>query len=220
MNLLLASAKKTSYYPLFYTALFTGMRRSELLALRWSDIDLLLCLLYVNRSLVVIRSGIIKSQVVFKTPKTANSRRPIDITPSNALVLKAHKDSEMARTAYLNITWTEDRLAFCDWDGSPYKPDRISHAWHNLIVREGLEGVRLHDTRHTMATLMLKDGVHPKLVSERLGHASITTTLDTYSHCIPGLQKALAKRFDELVLPEETKEESKVEKEVNMLLQK
>ncbi len=83
-------------------------------------------------------------------------------------------------------------------------PDSITVAWRKLAVRCGLKGIRLHDARHTHASLMLKQGVHPKIVQERLGHASIQITLDTYSHVAPGLQQAAANRFDDIVLPAET----------------
>jgi integrase len=75
----------------------------------------------------------------------------------------------------------------------------ITHAWHRLAIRCGLKGIRLHDARHTHASLMLKQGIHPKIVQERLGHSSIQITLDTYSHVAPGLQEAAVKRFDELL---------------------
>ena len=81
--------------------------------------------------------------------------------------------------------------------GKPFLPNTVSHAWHKLISRLGIKPIRLHDARHTHASLMLKQGIHPKIVQERLGHSSIQITLDTYSHVAPGLQPAAAKRFDE-----------------------
>ena len=95
----------------------------------------------------------------------------------------------------------EGDLLFSRPDGSPLLPDTVSQAWRRLTVRKGLKGIRLHDARHSHASLMLKQGVHPKIVQERLGHASIQVTLDTYSHVAPGLQEAAAARFDDLVSP-------------------
>ena len=92
-----------------------------------------------------------------------------------------------------------DDLVFSQLDGKPLLPDSVTHAWRNLARRTGLKGIRLHDARHTHASLMLKQGVHPKVVSERLGHATIAITLDTYSHVVPGLQEAAAEGFDKLV---------------------
>ena len=92
----------------------------------------------------------------------------------------------------------EDDLVF-NVLGKPLRPNTISRAWSNLAVKAGVKKIRLHDSRHTHATLLLKQGVHPKIVSERLGHSTISITLDTYSHVAPGLQEAAAKRFDEVL---------------------
>jgi integrase len=98
------------------------------------------------------------------------------------------------------MTLSDDDLVFSQIDGKPLLPDSVSHAWRNLACRTGLKGIRLHDARHTHASLMLKQGVHPKIVQERLGHATIAITLDTYSHVVPGLQEAAATGFDKMVL--------------------
>ena len=92
---------------------------------------------------------------------------------------------------------------FYYYDGSPLLPNSVTHAWIKLVRRCGLHGIRLHDARHTHASLLLKQGVHPKIVQERLGHGSIQITLDTYSHVAPGLQQAAAKKFDDFVLPKQ-----------------
>jgi len=94
---------------------------------------------------------------------------------------------------------SENDLVFSHWDGSPLLPDSITHAWSKLTRKCGLKGIRLHDARHTHATIMLKQGVHPKIVQERLGHSTISTTLDTYSHVSPGLQQAAARGFDDIL---------------------
>jgi len=93
----------------------------------------------------------------------------------------------------------EDDLVFSNFEGKPLLPDTVSHAWARLVKRAGLENIRLHDARHTHASLLLKQSVHPKIVQERLGHATISTTLDLYSHISPGLQEAAAIGFDKLV---------------------
>jgi len=95
---------------------------------------------------------------------------------------------------------TDDDLVFCHWDGSPLRPDTITHAWLKLARRCGLTGIRLHDSRHTHASLLLRQGVHPKIVQERLGHAGIAITLDLYSHIAPRLQEAAANKFDDIVI--------------------
>ena len=193
LDTFLETASKSPYHVLFYQALFTGMRRSELLALRWCDLDLLLCQAHVTRSLHHLRTG----EIVFRSPKTAKGRRMVALTPSATLLLQEHRDKQAAQRAMLGIPLKDDDLVFSDLEGKPLLPDTISHIWTKLVKRAGLEKIRLHDARHTHASLMLKQGVHPKIVQERLGHATIATTLDLYSHVVPGLQEAAAARFDE-----------------------
>jgi len=106
----------------------------------------------------------------------------------------------------LGIKLEDDDLVFSQLDGKPLLPNTVTHAWIKLVRRNGLGDIRLHDARHSHASLMLKQGTHPKIVQERLGHASIGITLDTYSHVAPGLQEAAADRFDELVTPKREKE--------------
>ncbi len=186
-------ARITPYYPLCYLALFTGMRRSELLALKWTAVDLLLCQLSVTRTMHQLHNR----EIIFRQPKTAKSRRLIALSPSTVAVLREHREAQERLCQTLGITFSEDRLVFCQPDGRPFLPDSITQAWRHLAHRAGLDGIRLHDCRHTHASLLLKQGVHPKIVQERLGHASIQITLDTYSHVAPGLQAAAAARFDE-----------------------
>ncbi|MCL0048213.1 site-specific integrase [Dehalococcoidia bacterium] len=197
IHTLLEAAKDTPYYALFYLALFTGMRRSELLALRWCDVDLLLCQLYVTRTLHHLRNG----EIVFRSPKTSKGRRLVALSPSTALVLGEHKEMQAGTRTMMGVSLKDDDLVFSDLNGKPLLPNTVTHAWIKLVKRAGLEGIRLHDARHSHASLMLKAGTHPKIVQERLGHASIQITLDTYSHVAPGLQQAAANRFDDLVIP-------------------
>ncbi|MCL0079931.1 site-specific integrase [Dehalococcoidia bacterium] len=173
------------------------MRRSELLALRWCDVDLLLCQLYVTRTLHHLRNG----EIVFRSPKTSKGRRLVALSPSTVLVLREHKEMQAATRTMMGIAVQDDDLVFSDLNGKPLLPNTVTHAWIKLVKRAGLEGIRLHDARHSHASLMLKAGTHPKIVQERLGHASIQITLDTYSHVAPGLQQAAANRFDDLVIP-------------------
>lgn len=187
-------AKDTPYYALFYTALFTGMRRSELLALRWQDVDFILSQIYVNRGLHHLKDG----SYIFTEPKSAKSRRTIALPPSVTLLLgECHAKQKLER-AKLGIRLTDGDLVFSTPEGKPMRPNTVTYAWTTLAKRAGLNVIRLHDARHTHASLMLKQGIHPKIVQERLGHSSIQITLDTYSHVAPGLQQAAAESFDEL----------------------
>jgi len=184
------------YYALFFCLLFTGLRRNEALALRWTDIDLLGAQLSVNRTMQFI-----KNEITFKPPKTKTSRRSIALTPVTCTVLRLHreKQNKIRQKAGLESV-TDNDLVFCQYNGKPYLPNSITHAWIKLTRRCGLDGIRLHDARHTHASLLLKQGVHPKVVQERLGHASIAITLDLYSHVAPGMQKAAAAGFDGAVI--------------------
>jgi len=202
LHIFLEYAKGTPYYALFYTSLFTGMRRAELLALRWSDIDLVLCQLSVNRSMQYVKDADPKKRISFKEPKTSKSRRLIALSPSTAIVLKEHKEKQNELRESLDyLALSDNDLIFSHYDGSPLLPNSVTHAWIKLVRRCGLHGIRFHDARHTHASLLLKQGVHPKIVQERLGHGSIQITLDTYSHVAPGLQQAAANKFDDIVLP-------------------
>jgi len=174
------------------------MRRSELLALRWQDVDLLLLQVSINRSLHQVKGG----RTVIRQPKTEKSRRLIALTPSTASLLHEYRHSQnILRESLGYPKLTETDFVFCQHDGKPFLPNTITHNWIKLVRRAGLSGIRLHDARHTHASLMLKQGVHPKIVQERLGHSSIQITLDTYSHVAPGLQQKATETFDRIILP-------------------
>ncbi len=189
----LEATRQTPYFALFHTALFTGMRRSELLALRWCDLDLLLCQLYVTRSLHVLKGG----RVVIRQPKSAKGKRMIALSPLIVSVLREHQEKQRLERAMLGKSLMDDELVFSDIAGKPLLPNTVTHAWIKLVRRMDIKPIRFHDARHSHASIMLKQGVHPKIVQERLGHASIQVTLDTYSHVAPGLQEAAAARFDQ-----------------------
>ena len=136
-------------------------------------------------------------KIIFRPPKTAKGRRTIALPPSATLLLREYYKNQKLERAMLGITLTKDELVFSHYDGKPLLPNTVTHAWIKLVRKIGLKPIRLHDARHTHASLMLKQGIHPKIFQERLGHSSIQITLDTYSHVAPGLQQAAAKRFDE-----------------------
>lgn len=116
------------------------------------------------------------------SPKTDKGRRTVALPPSAVLVLEEHRQKQTLDRAMLGKSLTENDLVFSDFEGKPLLPNTVTHAWIKLVRRIGLKNIRLHDTRHSHASLMLKQGIHPKVVQERLGHASIQVTLDLYSH--------------------------------------
>jgi integrase len=131
-------------------------------------------------------------------PKTDRSRRLVSLPPSAVALLSGMRVKQREDRVGMGLEWKEYDYVFSNFDGTPYHPNTVSKAFSKIIQKSGLPKVRLHDLRHTHATLMLKQGVHPKIVSERLGHASITITLDTYSHVLPSLQEAAALKFEEM----------------------
>ncbi len=145
-----------------------------------------------------------KGQVIIRPTKTAKSRRLVALSPSNALILKEHREKQEALRILSGITLKEEDFVFSQIDGKPLLPNTVTHNWIKLVRRTGLHGIRLHDARHSHASLMLKQGVHPKIVQERLGHSSIQVTLDTYSHVAPGLQQAAANKFDDIIVQSKT----------------
>jgi integrase len=171
----------------------TGMRRGEILALGWSDLDEELTLARVQRSLQPTRDGL-----VFEQPKTQRSRRTVILPAFLHPYLQAQRLDQARRREVLGHGWQEHGLVVDRGDGAPLNPDTLSTGWARRLRRQGLPPVRFHDLRHAHATLMLIQGVHPKVVSERLGHASVGITLDTYSHVLPTLQQEAAAAFDSL----------------------
>ena len=118
------------------------------------------------------------------------------LSPSTTSMLRKYRESQLSNQTLMGRTPSEEDLVFSTADGSPLLPDTVTHAWVKLARRTGLK-IRLHDARHTHASLMLKQNVRPKVVQERLGHATIATTLDIYSHVLPGMQEEAALQFDE-----------------------
>lgn len=192
----LATAQTTHYYPLFYLSLFTGARRGELLALRWCDCDLIGGQISISRSLAHVRG-----QYIFSEPKSEKSRRTIALPPSASILLRQLRESTEHLRSRFGQTVNDSDLIFTNSiDSKPLRPNTVTRAWVSIAKQAGVKPIRLHDARHTHASLLLKQGVHPKVVSERLGHASIAITLDTYSHVAPGMQEAAAKGFDAIMV--------------------
>lgn len=191
VSLLLEHAQGKDYYPVIYTAISTGLRRNEMLGLRWRDVDLLMASISVSQ---VLYKG--RGRIEFKEPKTEHSRRRVAMTPKLAIYLREHRQRQ---EQIMGRPLTLDDLVFCHPDGTPLDPSTVSHSFFRIVKEAGLK-VRFHDLRHSCASLMLREGIHPKIVSEMLGHSSVAITLDIYSHVTPGLQEAAAKSLNE-VLP-------------------
>lgn len=181
-------------HPLLVLAATTGMRRGELLGLRWRDVEFQQARISVRQTVVSVAY-----QLHFSTPKTKRGQRSIAIDPYTTALLRDYRVRQHSKRLLAGPLWTDNDLVFCRDDGNPIHPDYLSKLFERLVVTSGLPHIRLHDLRHTHATLALAAGVHPKVVSERLGHASISITLDTYSHVIPALQEEAAETVARLV---------------------
>lgn len=191
---LLEVAAGDPFYAAYYLAVATGMRRAELLALKWSDLDLKGGAVQVRRALEWVGG-----KPVFTEPKTAKGRRNVTLPAGAIRVLKTHRKQQNEERLRARDGYTNNDLVFCLGDGSPIPPYNLSRWLKTLLRRGGLPMVRFHDLRHTHATLLLEQGVHPKVVSERLGHSSITVTMDTYSHVTKNMQAEVARQVDEML---------------------
>ena len=189
---LLAVARDSEYYPAIFTALWTGMRRSELLGLRWRDLDLILGSISVSQGTHRLPGA----RTVYEDPKSSKGKRHIAMPPSLTLTLSQHRERQAALRQVLGRDLDLDDLVFTWPDGRPMLPNSLTHAFSKMAAKANLADAHLHSLRHTHASLMLREGVSPKVVQERLGHANIGITMDTYSHVMPGLQEAAAERFD------------------------
>jgi integrase len=192
---LLTTARGHALYVLVAVALSTGLRRGELLALRWSDLDLERDppALRVQRAAVFTRAGGLE----FRQPKTKKSRRTVPLPASIVPVLLRHKGAQAEKRLALGPAYEDQGLVFAREDGKPLSLSAVSQQFLGLRRRAGLNGLRFHDLRHTHATQLLLANVNPKVVSERLGHASIGITLDTYSHVLPTMQNEAARHADQ-----------------------
>ncbi len=173
-------------------AIGTGMRRGEILALRWADLGPDLQAAQVRRTLHTTGRGL-----AFSEPKTRKSRRAVALPQIVRPSLERQRSLQSLRRSEAHA-WADLDLVIDRGDGGPLNPGTLSSRWRLFLKSSGLPHVRFHDLRHAHATLMLLKGVHPKVVSERLGHASVGITLDLYSHVLPSMQQDAVRAFDEL----------------------
>jgi len=178
---------------IFHTLIWTGIRRSELLGLQWNDLDLDMALMTIRRSLVRLQNG----TYVTDEPKTSSGARSLDLAPSTCLILKQHRAGQERDVELLGIPPSQANFVFGHPDGTPRTPSTVTQQFRRIASRAGLSGVRLHDLRHTHASLMLQQGTDIKTISTRLGHSSVAFTMDTYAHLLPGMQKAAMEKFEE-----------------------
>ena len=179
----------------YLLALLTGLRRSELCGLKWDNVDLVARRLSVVSTLQrIIGKGHVEGQ-----PKNRHSRRSVALSPQAVDVLHAMRGQQIEYQLAAGPLWQSTGYVLTQVDGRPMNPIKVTQEFTALVRKAGLPHLTLHGLRHAHATLLLIAGVHPKVVSERLGHSNIAITMDTYSHVLPGLQEEAVLALDALV---------------------
>ena len=177
-------------YALWRLAAWTGMRLGELVGLRWPDVDFEKGVLGVRRARVMVGSNDIRES----EPKTARGRRRVDLDAETCMGLSAWRDRQSREQAAWPGEWPDHDLVFTHEDGAALRPDFVSRSFKAHVRRTQLPTIRLHDLRHTHATLMLAAEIPLKVVSERLGHANPAFTMNVYQHVLPGQQREAVQR--------------------------
>jgi integrase len=181
---------------LWILAVHTGMRQGELLALKWTDVDLEAGKIGVRRTLTR-ESG----HYTLGEPKTKRSRRTVKLTRTAAEALRGHLSRQMDQIDRLGDLYRDQGLVFTSDSGGPLNPSNVRNRnLRRLTSKAGLPKIRFHDLRHTCATLLLSRNVHPKIVQEMLGHATVAITLDTYSHVLPGMGDHAAEAMEDALI--------------------
>lgn len=190
----LRSAAGHRLFPALWLSANTGVRRSELLGLKWSDLDVGKKRLSINRGLVAVGYELHESR-----GKTDNSRRCINLDATTLAVLagwRAMQSAEHTAVGIDNADWM-----FTSADGGPIHPHTLSQTFDRIVRRAPVPVIRLHDLRHTHGSILIANGVHSKVVSERLGHAWFTFTVETYQHVLPGMGEDAARVIEALLAP-------------------
>ena len=172
-------------------ALAVGLRQSEALGLRWADVDLEKGALSVRRGLHRVGG----QGLVYEEPKADRSRRTVALPAQLVEALRAHRAAQLEERIAAGPLWQDHDLVFAQPNGRPIERKSDWRSWKALLRAADVREVRLHDGRHTAATLLLSEGVHPRVVMEVLGHAQMRTTTDTYSHVMPALGRDAADRM-------------------------
>jgi len=189
---LLTASEGDRFHGLYALALTCGMRQAELLGLRWADLNLPGAVLAVRQQAIRVKGG-----WAFTPPKTDKGRRTIALPVLAVRALRQHKIRQTEERLALGPAWEDNDLVFPNQVGRPIeRQNLIRRSFHPVLDKAGLGRLRFHDLRHSAATLMLAQGIHPRVVQERLGHSTISVTMDVYSHVMPTLQKEAARAMD------------------------
>lgn len=179
---------------LYSVALAMGLRQGEALGLLWEDVDLAASTLTVRHQLQRI-----DGRLALVEPKTERSRRAIAIPPSVIERLREHEARQLAEKLWAGSKWIDRGLVFTNRIGGPLQARRVIEDFHKTLVAAGMHRIRFHDLRHSCATLLLVQGVSPRVVMDILGHSEIAMTMDIYSHVVPELQREAASKMESLI---------------------
>ena len=189
----LEAASASNHKDYYHLCILTGMRRSELSGLKWDVVDFDASRIRVVRTLQRISGkGLMEGQ-----PKTARSRRSIALDSSAVEILKNLRTRQLEQRLFVGSAWRDLDFVFTQEGGRPLDPDKLTHDFQSIVRTSGLPHLTLHGLRHAHATILLAADVHPKIVSDRLGHSSIAITMDTYSHVLPDMQERAANALEE-----------------------
>ncbi|MGI8754941.1 MAG: tyrosine-type recombinase/integrase [Acidimicrobiales bacterium] len=191
----LRTAAGHRFFPVYWFTAMTGMRRNEVLGLKWPDIDVDKKRLHVNRGLVAVGYEVHQTR-----GKTKTARRSIDLDPTTLAGLEGWSAYRAAEFAAVDID-TSDEWVFTDGDGEPSHPHAVYQAFRRIVHNAAIPAIRFHDLRHTHGSLLIKEGIPVKVVSERLGHANVAFTMQTYQHVLPGMQADAARTTERLTRP-------------------
>ena len=170
------------------------MRRGEILGLKWENVDFENAVIKVKESLAYTKS----EGLFFSTPKTSNSVREVLLPISLIKLMKELKTVQKKMKLRMGPAYHSYDLVISTEEGKPLHPRNLARTFQNLIKKAGVKKISLHGMRHTNATILMKQGVHPKIVSERLGHANVGITLDIYSHTDLNMQKNLVNNLEKI----------------------
>ena len=178
----------------WHLAAMTGMRRGEVLGLRWKDVD------HDNQRLQVRQAIVsVAYEIIVSTSKNHRAR-VIDLDEGTMIELREHRERQRCERDEWGVDYFDNDLVFCKQNGEPLHPQTLTQAFDRLVGKMDLPRIRLHDLRHTHATIALNAGITPKVISERLGHESPAFTVKQYAHVIPGMQADAASKIAHLVI--------------------
>jgi integrase len=191
----LAAIREDRLYAMWLVFLTTGMRRGEVAGLRWKDVN-------VDAGRIAVRNQrtCVNHEVVTNDPKSPNSSATISIETEVVTALRQHRLAQKEERLLAGPGWEDTGYVFVEPDGQPYHPQRITRIFRRVAAAAGVPDIRLHDLRHTCATLLIEAGIPLKVVQERLRHASFATTADLYAHISETMQQEAARTIESLLV--------------------